>query len=102
MNKPEIEDAVFEEVTNVSTTDNVEVTEPSVPTDYFTQKALQAAEEDFEMTPEEIKYNQQLIAQLAKIIEMQHNARSNNRKVKAKRRAANKVQRASRRTNRKG
>lgn len=67
----------------------------------FTQEAMRIAEEEFKMTPEELAYNKKLIAHLAKELERLDTEKKVKRAIKAKRRAANKVARQSRRTNRK-
>ena len=67
----------------------------------FTDEAMRIAEEEFQMTPEELAYNKKLIAHLAKELERRDNEKKVKRAIKSKRRAANKVARQSRRTNRK-
>ncbi len=67
----------------------------------FTDEALKIAEEEFQMTPEELAYNKKLIARLAKELERLDNEKKVKRAIKGKRRAANKVARKQRRVNRK-
>lgn len=67
------------------------------------EKNMEAAEEvtGYELTDEEIEYTRKMIARLSNYYMKKDSDLAEKRKIKAKRRAANKVARKSRRTNRK-
>lgn len=67
------------------------------------EKNMEAAEEvtGYEMTAEEMEYTRKMIARLSNYYMKKDSDVAEKRKIKAKRRAANKVARKSRRQNRK-
>lgn len=68
------------------------------------EKNILAATEEvagYEMTEEDLEYTRQMIARLSNFYMKKDSDKAEKRKIKAKRRAANKVARKSRRTNRK-
>ncbi|AFC21752.1 hypothetical protein GAP32_302 [Cronobacter phage vB_CsaM_GAP32] len=67
------------------------------------EKSIEAAEDvtGYEMTEADLEYTRQMIARLSNYYMKKDADKAEKRKIKAKRRAANKVARKSRRTNRK-
>lgn len=77
------------------------MTEQAQAVQEFTDEALKIAEDEFNMTPEELAYNKVLIQRLAKELEKREVQLKQKRRIKAERRAANKTARKQRRVNRK-
>ncbi|WNA16033.1 hypothetical protein XaC1_390 [Xanthomonas phage XaC1] len=77
------------------------MTEQAQAVQEFTDEALKIAEDEFNMTPEELAYNKVLIQRLAKELEKREVELKQKRRIKAARRAANKTARKQRRVNRK-
>ena len=67
------------------------------------EEAIDEAQDEvgYELTEEELAYSREMIKRLSHYYMKKENDKVQKRKVKAKRRAKNKVQRQSRRTNRK-
>lgn len=67
------------------------------------EKNIEAAEDvtGYEMTEQDLEYTRQMIERLSNFYMKKDSDKAEKRKIKSKRRAANKVARQSRRTNRK-
>lgn len=70
--------------------------------DEVVQDSIEAAEEEvgYELTEEDLAYSRDMIKKISKYYAIKDSTTKRNVAIKAKRRAANKVQRKSRRTNR--